>query len=139
VTFRGAGATLVVPPTGSVELAADRLADLPAGGRTPLAEGLLRAADVLRVERLKDPRRRALLALITDGRANAGADALARSLRVAEHLHADRVPALVIDSETGRFRMGLAARLAEHLGAEHVPVGEVSAAAITSNVRRRAA
>jgi magnesium chelatase subunit D len=139
VTFRGSGATVVVPPTGSVDLAAGRLADLPAGGRTPLAEGLRRAADVLRVERLKDPNRRALLAVVTDGRANAGPDALAHALQVADHLRASRVPGLVIDCETGRFRMGLAGQLANRLGAEHVPVGEVSAAAITSNVRRRAA
>jgi magnesium chelatase subunit D len=139
VTFRGSGATVVVPPTGSVDLAAGRLTDLPAGGRTPLAEGLLRAADVLRLERLKDPNRRALLAVVTDGRANAGPGALARSLQVADHLRASRVAGLVIDCETGRFRMGLAGQLADRLGAEHVPVGEVSAAAITSNVRRRAA
>jgi magnesium chelatase subunit D len=139
VTFRGDTATVVVPPTGSVDLAAARLDDLPAGGRTPLAAGLARAADVLRVERLKDPRRRALLVVVTDGRANSGPEALARSLQVADHLHAGGVQSLVIDCETGRFRMGLAARLARHLGAEHVPVGEVSAEAITSNVRRSAA
>ena len=139
VTFRGPASTLVVPPTGSVELAADRLADLPAGGRTPLAEGLLRAADVLRVEALKDPHRRALLVVVTDGRANSGPDALTRSLQVADQLRASRVPSLVIDCETGRFRMGLAGRLAARLGAEHVPVGEVSADAITGNVARMAA
>jgi magnesium chelatase subunit D len=49
------------------------------------------------------------------------------------------VASVVIDCEAGRMRMGLAARLAEHLGAEHVPVGEVSADAITTNVRRRVA
>jgi magnesium chelatase subunit D len=139
VTFRGSAATVVVPPTGSVDLAAARLDELPAGGRTPLAAGLVRAAEVLRVERLKDPRRRALLVVVTDGRANSGPDALARSLQVADHLRTDGVPALVIDCETGRFRMGLAGRLAHHLGAEHVPVGEVSADAITDHVRRRAA
>ena len=46
-----------------------------AGGRTPLAEGLLRAADVLRVERLKDAARRPLLVVVTDGRATSGPDA----------------------------------------------------------------
>jgi magnesium chelatase subunit D len=139
ITFRGADATLVLPPTGSVDLAADRLAVLPAGGRTPLAEGLARATEVLRVERLKDPRRRTLLVLLTDGRANHGTDAVARSLRVADHLHESGVSSLVIDCETGRFRMGLARQLARHLGGDYVPVGDVSAAAITSNVRRRAA
>jgi magnesium chelatase subunit D len=77
--------------------------------------------------------------VVTDGRANSGPDALMRSLQVADQLRASRVPSLVIDCETGRFRMGLAGRLAARLGAEHVPVGEVSADAITGNVARMAA
>ncbi len=139
VTFRAQGATLVLPPTGSVDLAAKQLRDLPAGGRTPLAEGLVRAAETLRVERLRDPRRRPLLVVVTDGRANHGPDAVARSLRAADDLHRQGVSSLVIDSESGRFRMGLAARLAARLGGEHVHVGDVSADAITDNVRRSAA
>jgi len=39
VTFRGSGAELALPPTSSVEVAAARLAQLPTGGRTPLAVG----------------------------------------------------------------------------------------------------
>ncbi|MGB3482971.1 MAG: VWA domain-containing protein, partial [Mycobacterium sp.] len=46
VTFRDTGAELALPVTGSVDIAARRLDDLPAGGRTPLAEGLLEAAEV---------------------------------------------------------------------------------------------
>ena len=38
-----------------------RLDDLPAGGRTPLAEGLMKAAELVRRERLRDPSRRPLL------------------------------------------------------------------------------
>ena len=45
---------------------------LPAGGRTPLAEGLRCAAHTLRVERIRDPLRRPLLVVVTDGRATAG-------------------------------------------------------------------
>ncbi|WP_048556686.1 ATP-binding protein, partial [Nostocoides japonicum] len=37
VTFRGDRAELALPPTGSVEVAAARLSELPAGGRTPFA------------------------------------------------------------------------------------------------------
>ena len=136
VTFGGDASTLVVPPTGSVELAARRLQDLPAGGRTPLAEGLARAADVLRVEGLRDPRRRPLLVVVTDGRATAGTDAVPRSLAAADLLRHRGVPALVVDCETGRFRMGLAADLARRLGAEHVAVGEVSASALTTTIRQ---
>jgi magnesium chelatase subunit D len=139
VTFRDTGASVVLPPTRSVDLAAKRLDALPAGGRTPLAEGLAEAGRVLELERLKEARRRPLLVVVTDGRATAGRDAVARSVRVAQRLAAAGVASVVIDCEAGRMRMGLAARLAEHLGAEHVPVGEVSADAITTNVRRRVA
>ncbi len=139
VTFRGAGADLVLPPTSSVEAAARRLETLPAGGRTPLAEGLLCAAHTLRTERIRDPLRRPLLVVVTDGRATAGADAVPRSHRAAAELAADGIAALVLDCETGRFRMGLAARLAAHLLAEHVPIDEVAASVLTTSVARHRA
>jgi magnesium chelatase subunit D len=138
VTLRGGDAELVLPPTSSVDVAAARLAELPAGGRTPLAEGLLRAGETLRVERLRDPRRRPLLVVVTDGRATHGPDALARAHEAAGHLAATGVAGLVVDCETGRFRMGLATRLAERLRAEHVPLGEVGAEALAGLVRGRA-
>ncbi|MFS3130820.1 VWA domain-containing protein [Nocardioides sp. Bht2] len=139
VSFRGQSARLVLPPTGSVEVAARLLDDLPAGGRTPVAEGLLEAAAVLRRERLRDPRQRPLLLLITDGRATAGNDAVARSQQAAAHLAALGVPAVVIDSEDGPMRLGLARRLAAHLGAEHLPMAEVSATALTAIAEERVA
>ncbi|KRF46032.1 magnesium chelatase [Terrabacter sp. Soil811] len=135
VTFRGSDAELTLPPTGSVDIAARRLRDLPHGGRTPLAEGLGTAFDTLRVERLRDPNRRALLVVVTDGRATSGADALGRAARVATRLRGEGVESVVLDCESGRFRMGLAARLAEHLGAEHLPVGELAASAIVGAAR----
>jgi magnesium chelatase subunit D len=133
VTFRGDRADLVLPPTHSVDIAAARLQDLPAGGRTPLAEGLLEADRVLRVERVRDPRRRPLLVLVTDGRATHGSQAVLRSRQVGAHLTG--VDSVVIDCETGPFRMGLAAALAASMGADHVPVAEVSAPALASIVQ----
>jgi magnesium chelatase subunit D len=135
VTFRGDRADLALPPTGSVDVAARRLAELPTGGRTPLAEGLQRAAEVLELERIRDPRRRPLLVVVTDGRATAGGDAIVRSRTVAGHLARSGVAAVVVDCESGPMRMGLAGVLAEHLGAEHVPVGEVSADALVAAAR----
>lgn len=139
VTFRGDRAQLLLPPTNSVDVAAARLRELPAGGRTPLAEGLTEAAETIRRHRLRDPDRRALLVVVTDGRATAGADAVNRSLDAADLVAAQGIPSVVLDSETGRFRMGLARQLAERLGAEYIPVGDVQADAITTAVRGRAA
>ncbi len=137
VTFRGAHAELALPPTRSVDIAATRLELLPTGGRTPLAEGLLEAARVLRVERVRDPRRRPLLVVVTDGRATAGPDAVPRSRRAADHLAETGVASLVVDCESGAFRLGLAAALATHLRGEHVEVAEVDATALTTLVHDR--
>ncbi|TFV54186.1 VWA domain-containing protein, partial [Mycobacterium sp. PS03-16] len=135
VTFRDRGATVALPATRSVDAAARRLDDLPAGGRTPLAEGLAEAADLVRRERLRDPSRRPLLVVVTDGRATAGPDAVERSRRAAEHLAAQGLAAVVVDCETGRMRMGLAQTLARHMDADHVGLAEVTAEALTGIVR----
>ena len=134
VTFRGQGAEVTLPPTHSVDIAAARLEELPAGGRTPLAEGLLTVAEVLLRERIRDPRLRPLLVLITDGRATGGSDAVARSQRAAAYVAGLGVTTVVVDSESGPMRLALAARIAEILGAEHLPVADVSAETLTTTV-----
>lgn len=137
VTFRGAGAEVVLPPTRSVDAAATRLDEIPAGGRTPLAAGLLEAARVIRREQIRDPRTRPLLVLVTDGRATDGRDGVARSLQVADYIAGLGITAVVVDSEHGSMRLGLAQRLAERMGADHVPVAEVSAEALQHTVVHR--
>ncbi|MPZ28375.1 MAG: VWA domain-containing protein, partial [Micromonosporaceae bacterium] len=137
VTFRGTAAELALPPTSSVEAAAARLAELPTGGRTPLAEGLLRAGAVLRVERIRDPRRRPLLVVVTDGRATAGPRPVPRALTAAGRLAAADTAGVVLDCESGRLRLGLAADLAAALGAELLPLTEVAADTLTAAVRTR--
>ena len=86
------------------------------------------------MERIRDPLRRPLLVVVTDGRATSGPDAVARSQQAAAELAADGVAALVLDCEAGRFRMGLAARLAEQLLADHVPIDEVAVSVLTTSV-----
>ncbi|MEU4521625.1 putative cobaltochelatase [Amycolatopsis sp. NPDC024027] len=135
VTFRGDAAELALPPTISVDAAASRLEGLPTGGRTPLAEGLLEAARVLRVEEIRDPRRRPLLVVVTDGRATSGPDAVARAQAAAGLLAG--VTTIVMDCESGKMRLGLAADLAAHLGAEHVPLADVAAESLADAVRAR--
>jgi magnesium chelatase subunit D len=123
VTFRGDAAELVLPPTSSVEAGARRLQTLATGGRTPLAAGLAKAADVLAAEKLRDPARRPLLVVVTDGRATRGTDAdLVRAVtRLAG------TAAVVVDCETGLVRLGLAAALAARLGAALVGLDDLPA------------
>jgi len=134
ITFRGQGAELALPPTHSVDIAAARLEELPAGGRTPLAEGLLEAARVLQRERLRDPRLRPLLILVTDGRATGGPGTVARSRQAARHVAGLGVTTVVVDGESGPLRLGLAVELAGLLRARHLSVAEVTAEALTTTV-----
>jgi len=152
VTFRGEGAAVLLPPTASVELAAERLGALPTGGRTPLAAGLARAGEVLAAERVRDPRRRPLLVLVTDGRANAATGGhaqpsgsppvnqgapgpVAEALAQAGALAARRVGAVVVDTEDGPVRLGIAAEVARVLGAPCVRLDALAAQPLAGVVR----
>ncbi|MFI8892819.1 putative cobaltochelatase [Streptomyces paradoxus] len=142
VTFRGTDADVALPPTSSVDTAAARLETLPTGGRTPLAAGLLRAHDVLRVERLRDPARRPLVVLVTDGRATGGPEPVALAGRAARLFAADGVASVVVDCESGPVRLGLAGQLAGELGGTAVTLDELRAdsiAGLVKDVQRRAA
>ncbi|WP_369367472.1 putative cobaltochelatase [Streptomyces sp. CG4] len=143
VTFRGSGAEVALPPTSSVDAAAVRLESLPTGGRTPLAAGLLKAHEVLRVEGLRDPARRALVVVVTDGRATGGPEPVALAGRAARLFAAGQVASVVVDCESGPVRLGLAGQLAGELGGTAVTLDELRADSIAGLVKgiqdRRAA
>ena len=99
-----------------------RLTSLATGGRTPLAAGLAQAARVLATERLRDPRRRALLVVVTDGRATSGSDADLAGAPADGGRHAARgIACVVVDCESSVLRLGLSGRLAVMLGAPAIP------------------
>ncbi|WP_435970780.1 putative cobaltochelatase [Streptomyces sp. Qhu_M48] len=136
VTFRGRDAEVALPPTSSVDAAAARLEKLPTGGRTPLSAGLLKAHDVLRVERLRDPSRRPLLVVVTDGRATGGgADPVALAARAARLHASEGTASVVVDCETGPVRLGLARELARELGGTAVTLDELRADSIAGLVK----
>ncbi len=138
VTFRGQDAELALPPTNSVEAAVARLSRMRTGGRTPLAAGLLRARKTLATERIRDPARRALLVLLTDGKATAGlggADAVADAHRAAAALAAERTASIVVDCEAGPVRIGLATAIGARLQATCLPLAELSAESVAGVVR----
>ncbi|MDQ0580174.1 putative cobaltochelatase [Streptomyces rishiriensis] len=135
VSFRGTTADVALPPTSSVDAAAVRLESLPTGGRTPLAAGLLKAHDVLRVERLRDPARRALVVVVTDGRATGGPEPVALAGRAARLFAAEGTASVVVDCESGPVRLGLAGQLAGELGGSAVTLDELRADSIAGLVR----
>lgn len=136
VSVRGARPELLLPPTGSIDVAVKRLRDVQTGGRTPLAEGLVMAADVIRREARKEPARRALMVVLSDGRATAGAgtqgvQAAAKRIQ-REHL----CGSVVIDCESqGRITLGLARTLAQNLGAPCLRLEALNADALSGVVK----
>ncbi|MFE4832849.1 putative cobaltochelatase [Streptomyces sp. NPDC056672] len=135
VTFRGRTAEVALPPTSSVDAAAARLESLPTGGRTPLAAGLLKAHDVLRVERMRDPARRPLLLVVTDGRATGGPDPVALAARAARLHASEGTASVVVDCESGPVRLGLAGSLASALAGTAITLDELRADSIAGLVR----
>ncbi|MEV0524413.1 putative cobaltochelatase [Streptomyces sp. NPDC050439] len=135
VTFRGSDAEVALPPTSSVDAAAARLETLPTGGRTPVAAGLLKAHEVLRVERLRDPARRPLVVVVTDGRATGGVEPVARAGRAARLFGAAGIASVVVDCESGPVRLGLAGQLAGELGGTAVTLDELRAESIAGLVK----
>jgi magnesium chelatase subunit D len=135
ITFRGQRADLVLPPTSSVHIASRRLARFDTGGKTPLAQGLLAARDVVLRERTRDRARRSLVVVLTDGRATGGPDPLGRTRSAARLLRAEGAAAVVVDCETSYVRLGLAEDLANQLGAPAVRLSELRADALTRLVK----
>jgi magnesium chelatase subunit D len=138
ITFRGQEARLLLPPTSSAHIAGRRLARFDTGGRTPLAEGLLAARELIVRERARDRARRPLVVVLTDGRATAGPDPLGRSRIAASRLVAEGTAAVVVDCETSYVRLGLAGQLARQLGAPTVRLEQLHADHLTRAVRSAA-
>jgi len=138
VTFGGDGATVALRPTGSVEVARARLAELPTGGRTPLAEGIATALAVAEGSSGAAGSLRPLMVVISDGRATAaqsGKDPVRAAAEAAGMVRRRGVAGVVIDVEEGTIRLGLARGLAEAMGARYLTVAELSAGALVGAVR----
>lgn len=143
IAFRGPEAEVLLPPTGSVELAEQALRTLPTGGRTPLAHALVLAEKTLR-RHTRNDEHLPLLILLSDGKANvplAGTpyeqgDPWTQTLQAAGVLAETETPALVIDTEAGYVRMGRVEKIAAAIGAEYVRLDTLSSDSLVMTVRK---
>ena len=132
VTFRCGEASVNLPPTTSIELAAKLLGELPVGGRTPLSAGLIKGYDLVRIHLLKDPSARPVFIIITDGKTN---EAIGEGKPVDEAFGfaqkmgiENRVKYIVVDTEQpGIVRFGLAEKLASTLCADYFKIEDLKA------------
>lgn len=137
IVFRGQEASVVLPFTSSVDLAEQRLADLPTGGKTPLAAGLLMAQRMFVEDERRRPKMNRLLVLISDGKANVatqGEDAMAEVSAVCQTWQPKDARRVVVDPESGLARFGRARRVAEWLQAEYVHLDRLTADGVAGAV-----
>ena len=164
IAFRDTVGEVVVPPTGSASQAAMQLSWLASGGTTPLSIGLFAAVKTLEMEKVREPGRKAILALITDGRANVayfGGEPLEEAVKIAKTIRKMGVTSLVIDADRmvagpaalrtameatqksartrGIFSDGPARTVADAMGAKYYSLAEMSRAAILKAIRSRMA
>lgn len=130
IVFQKDRATLVLPPTNSVQLAQRALVDIPVGGKTPLSAGLLMAHDVLTHEKYIHPDVEPLLIVLTDGAGNVALGSLPpqdESYKFAELIANEKTRSIVINMEHAAFDQGLAQKLADHLEAPCFTLSELKA------------
>jgi len=138
ITFHGSQAELVLSPTNSVQRAERILQQLPTGGRTPLADGLRVAGELLEQEISRDRGVLPLLIVVSDGRANValhGSDPIEDVRRVSGKIRELNVNSMVVDTEAEHFRIGLASRLATWLNGPCYRIEDLDARATSQLVR----
>jgi Mg-chelatase subunit ChlD len=139
IVFQKDRATLVLPPTNSIQLAQRALAEIPVGGKTPLSAGLLMATDILRQEKYLHPDVEPLLIVLTDGAGNVSIGPLSpqeEAQHFAELIANEEVKSIVINMEHAAFDQGLAQQLANHLKAPCYALSELKAESLYHTVRQ---
>lgn len=138
VVFQKNKATLVLPPTNSVQLAQRALADIPVGGKTPLSAGLTLAHKVFEQEARTHPDVMPLMLLLTDGAGNVAMTNLPpqeEAHRAADLIKEDHIKCVVINMEHAAFDQGLARTLAERLGAPCYTLPQLRAESLYQTVK----
>ena len=138
IAFRKESAEVLLPFTRSVERAERLLASMPTGGKTPLVHGLRMAYTMcdrlLRAHKAE----RIQIICITDGRATSGDsdDPVSESKQWARILGTLPVDCIVIDTETGFIKLGLAKELCKLMNGSYYAMDTISADRILRISRR---
>lgn len=139
VAFRRQQAQLLLPITRSVDLAQKSLSAMPTGGKTPLAEGLAQSLLTLSMLNKRERELEPILIVVTDGRANASEsnndDPVESALKIAEKIRNAKITSVVIDTETGFVKLGLAKTIARAMGGTYYSLNSLSQEQILRIVR----
>ncbi|WP_053955618.1 magnesium chelatase subunit D family protein [Inediibacterium massiliense] len=129
MTFRGEEASVILPPTRSVELAYKYLKDIKVGGKTPLSLGLTKSVEYINHLKVKNREIMPMIVILSDGRGNVsmkGKDPLQEILDIAKKFKNEKIKFIVVDTETGFLRLGLAKRLSDTLLGDYFKLDDIS-------------
>ncbi len=139
IAFRRDRAEVLLPITRSVDMAQKRLAQLPTGGKTPLADGLALSLQTLAMLNKRDSELKPILIVVTDGRANKVAaeekDPVAAAVAIAEKIAKAKITSVVIDTEADFIKLGIAKKIAVAMGANYYTLQKLSKENIIRIVR----
>ncbi len=139
IAFRRDRAEVLLPITRSVDMAQKRLAQLPTGGKTPLADGLALSLQTLAMLNKRDSELKPILIVVTDGRANKVAaeekDPVAAAVAIAEKIAKAKITSVVIDTEADFIKLGIAKKIAAAMGANYYTLQKLSKENIIRIVR----
>ena len=135
VAFKGDSADVLLPLCSSVDLAFERLRELPTGGKTPLGAGLNTGLNLLLGEKRRNDETIPIMVLISDGRANVsvgeGAKVKEELLSIAEEARSAGIHVVILDTETVgssfvKMQLGYCRTIAEHAGGRYFSVDRLS-------------
>ncbi|KNZ41166.1 magnesium chelatase [Acetobacterium bakii] len=138
VSFRKKEAEVLLNITRSVDMAQKCLKDLPTGGKTPLAAGLLKAYEVIKNEQRKNDDILPIMVLVSDGRTNAAlmeGDPFTEAMEMGKRIAGEGIQTIVVDTEVDFIKLGLAKKLAAAMCARYYRIEDLEADVLAEAVR----
>lgn len=138
IAFRKDKAELLLGITRSVELAQKKLEKLPTGGKTPLAEGLNLAYEVVMGLLMREPDAQPTIVLVSDGRANGkkgiNSNPFQEALKAAERIGNQKINTIILDTENDFIKFHLCSKLNEKMKGTLLTMEELKAEGIVEAV-----
>jgi magnesium chelatase subunit D len=138
ISFRKKEAEVLLNITRSVDMAQKCLRDLPTGGKTPLAAGLLKGYELIKNEQRKNQDLLPILVLVSDGRTNAAlldGDPFSEAKEIGQKISAAGIQTIVVDTEVDFIKLGLARELAACMNARYYRIEDLEADVLADAVR----
>lgn len=141
VSFRGQNASVLLPPTGSVQRGYKLLQTMETGGKTPLNDGISKGLKIIKSEQKKNPLIMPMMIIISDCRGNIAINEKNKPkqelMEIGEGISKmTSINTMVIDIEkSGMMSMGIAKELARVMGSQYYKIDTLKSDSILKVVK----